>query len=128
MQLLRHRCQFSRKVPSLQFTPMSSSLTQVDLHQVLSKDGEHKVGKISKQWTGLLREMYTDADVFGINFPLDLDVKMKAVLLSTCFLIVGYISFQKIDMIATSQLVFLSLTSRILCTLKTNRTAITTNR
>ena len=38
----------------------------------------------------MLREMVTDADVFGINFPMDLDVKMKAVLLSACFLIVRF--------------------------------------
>lgn len=53
-----------------------------------------EVGKISKQWAGLVREMFTDADYFGINFPMDLDVRMKAVLLGACFLIVC-ISFDK---------------------------------
>lgn len=47
------------------------------------------VGKISKQWTGLVREAFTDTDNFGIQFPLDLDVKMKAVMLGACFLIVS---------------------------------------
>lgn len=47
------------------------------------------VGKISKQWTGLVRELFTDVDNFGIQFPLDLDVKMKAVMLGACFLIVS---------------------------------------
>jgi len=56
--------------------------------KVYSRDGETKVGKISKQWSGLLREAYTDTDNFGINFPMDLDVKMKAVMLGACFLIV----------------------------------------
>lgn len=46
-----------------------------------------EVGKISKQWSGLAREMFTDADFFGINFPMDLDVRMKAVMLGACFLI-----------------------------------------
>ncbi|EDW19550.2 phospholipid scramblase 2 isoform X1 [Drosophila mojavensis] len=46
-----------------------------------------KVGKISKQWSGLAREVFTDADFFGITFPLDLDVRMKAVLLGATFLI-----------------------------------------
>ena len=55
--------------------------------QVLSPDGSTEVGKISKQWSGFLREAFTDADVFGINFPIDLDVRMKAVLLGACFLI-----------------------------------------
>lgn len=49
-----------------------------------------QVGKISKQWSGLAREYFTDADHFGISFPLDLDVKMKAVMLGACFLIVIY--------------------------------------
>ena len=32
---------------------------------------------ISKQWTGIVKEGLTDADNFGINFPLDLDVKVQ---------------------------------------------------
>lgn len=56
--------------------------------EVLSADGDTQVGKISKQWSGLLREMFTDADYFGITFPMDLDVRMKAVMLGACFLIV----------------------------------------
>ncbi|XP_064552327.1 phospholipid scramblase 2 isoform X3 [Drosophila montana] len=53
---------------------------------VVSLTGE-KVGKISKQWSGMAREIFTDADFFGITFPLDLDVRMKAVLLGATFLI-----------------------------------------
>ncbi|EDW80069.1 uncharacterized protein Dwil_GK24075 [Drosophila willistoni] len=53
---------------------------------VVSLTGE-KVGKISKQWSGFAREIFTDADFFGINFPQDLDVRMKAVLLGATFLI-----------------------------------------
>ena len=45
------------------------------------------VGKISKQWFGFLKEAFTDADIFGINFPVDLDARMKAVLLGACMLI-----------------------------------------
>lgn len=56
--------------------------------KVLTLDG-NQVGKISKQWSGLAREMFTDADHFGISFPMDLDVKMKAVMLGACFLIVS---------------------------------------
>ena len=55
---------------------------------MLSLTGE-KVGKISKQWSGFAREIFTDADFFGINFPMDLDVRMKAVLLGATFLIVS---------------------------------------
>lgn len=55
--------------------------------QLKSLDEESVVGKISKQWSGFVREAFTDADNFGIQFPLDLDVKMKAVMLGACFLI-----------------------------------------
>ncbi|XP_047731728.1 phospholipid scramblase 1 isoform X2 [Prionailurus viverrinus] len=57
------------------------------LQEIKSLDEETIVGKISKQWTGFVREAFTDADNFGIQFPLDLDVKMKAVMLGACFLI-----------------------------------------
>jgi len=55
--------------------------------KVLSADGINQIGKISKQWTGLVKESFTDADNFGISFPVDLDVKMKASLLGALFLI-----------------------------------------
>ena len=56
----------------------------------MTKDGDVEIGKISKQWTGFIRENYTDADNFGANFPMDLDVKMKAVVLGAVFLIVNF--------------------------------------
>ncbi|XP_077204866.1 phospholipid scramblase 1-like isoform X2 [Paroedura picta] len=55
--------------------------------EVKTTDEQYSVGRISKQWTGLVRELFTDTDNFGVQFPLDLDVKMKAVLLGACFLI-----------------------------------------
>ncbi|KAH0624054.1 hypothetical protein JD844_007374 [Phrynosoma platyrhinos] len=57
------------------------------LQEVMSTDEKNTVGRISKQWTGFVKETFTDADNFGIQFPLDLDVKMKAVMLGACFLI-----------------------------------------
>lgn len=62
--------------------------------KVLSPDCSTEVGKISKQWSGLLREAFTDADNFGINFPMDLDVRMKATLLGALFLI-DFMFFEK---------------------------------
>lgn len=47
------------------------------------------MGRISKKWSGFAREAFTDADNFGISFPMDLDVKMKAVLIGACMLIVS---------------------------------------
>lgn len=56
--------------------------------QVTTVDGE-QVGQINKQWSGLARELFTDSDYFGISFPIDLDVKVKATLMGACFLIVS---------------------------------------
>ena len=53
---------------------------------MLSLEGD-TVGKISKQWSGIGREMITDSDNFGASFPVDLDVKAKALLLGAVFLI-----------------------------------------
>lgn len=53
-----------------------------------------EVGKISKEWSGLAKEAFTDADNFGIQFPEDLDVRMKAVCLGACFLI-DFMFFEK---------------------------------
>ena len=62
--------------------------------KVLSANSGEKVGKISKQWTGLVKEAFTDADNFGVSFPLDLDVKVKATLLGAVFLI-DFMFFEK---------------------------------
>ncbi|KAG7157663.1 Phospholipid scramblase 2-like 2, partial [Homarus americanus] len=50
------------------------------------RNSSDDVGKISKQWSGLAKEAFTDADNFGITFPMDLDVKIKAALLGAVFL------------------------------------------
>ncbi|KAM5215236.1 phospholipid scramblase 3 isoform 3-T4 [Hipposideros larvatus] len=62
--------------------------------EVKTPDESRSVGRISKQWGGLLREALTDADDFGLQFPMDLDVKVKAVLLGATFLI-DYMFFEK---------------------------------
>nr|XP_058903254.1 phospholipid scramblase 3 isoform X5 [Kogia breviceps] len=62
--------------------------------EVKIPDESRSVGRISKQWGGLLREALTDADDFGLQFPLDLDVRVKAVLLGATFLI-DYMFFEK---------------------------------
>lgn len=63
--------------------------------ELKGKDGDAAIGRISKQWSGLLKEVFTDTDNFGIQFPLDLDVKMKAVLMGACFLI-DFMFFEKV--------------------------------
>uniref|UniRef100_A0A182WKA5 Phospholipid scramblase n=1 Tax=Anopheles minimus TaxID=112268 RepID=A0A182WKA5_9DIPT len=59
---------------------------------VFTKDGT-EVGKVTKQWTGFVQEHFTDADNFGINFPMDLDVRVKATMLGALFLI-DYMYFE----------------------------------
>lgn len=54
-----------------------------------STDRETEIGKITKKWGGLMREATTTADNFGLTFPSNLNVKYKALLLGTCFLIVS---------------------------------------
>jgi hypothetical protein len=63
---------------------------------VIFRDGKQRVGRITKQWSGLLREAFTDADFFGVCFPMDLDINIKACLLLAAFLI-DFIFFEKKD-------------------------------
>jgi len=44
-------------------------------------------GKITKMWSGLLKEGFTDADNFGVIFPKEWDSKLKALFLGAVFLI-----------------------------------------
>ncbi|XP_036706746.1 phospholipid scramblase 2-like [Balaenoptera musculus] len=55
--------------------------------KIKSLDGKNVVGKISKQFTRFMREIFTHYSNFVIQFPADTDVKMKAVILGMCFLI-----------------------------------------
>jgi hypothetical protein len=44
-------------------------------------------GLISKRWSGLAKEVFTDADSFGIEFPKGISAELKAVFLGAVFLI-----------------------------------------
>ena len=50
------------------------------------EDGK-EVGRISKHWSGLLKEGFSDADNFGIDFPPNCTPEMKATLIGLLFLI-----------------------------------------
>uniref|UniRef100_A0A1I8IEZ1 Phospholipid scramblase n=1 Tax=Macrostomum lignano TaxID=282301 RepID=A0A1I8IEZ1_9PLAT len=54
---------------------------------LMTTDGNNEIGKVSRQWSNLLQEYFTDADNFGITFPMDLHVDIKATILGACFLI-----------------------------------------
>ncbi|XP_072938430.1 phospholipid scramblase 1-like [Epargyreus clarus] len=45
-----------------------------------------RIGAICKRWTGISRTS-RDSDSFVIHFPVDLDVRYKAAIIGTCFLI-----------------------------------------
>ncbi|XP_059154161.1 phospholipid scramblase 2-like [Physella acuta] len=45
------------------------------------------IGSISKKWSGMVKEMFTDADTFGVTFPIELDARMKATIIGAVFLI-----------------------------------------
>ncbi|XP_046384282.1 phospholipid scramblase 2-like [Ischnura elegans] len=65
----------------------SSCCCQDVVFDLLSADGETEVGHVSKQFSGVITELFTDADRFGVQFPIDLDVRVKAVVLGAVFLI-----------------------------------------
>lgn len=54
----------------------------------MSIEGE-EIGKVTKEFSGVAREMFTDADNFAVLFPMDLDVRLKATLLGAVFMIVS---------------------------------------
>lgn len=45
------------------------------------------IGKITKKWSGLAKEVFTDADNFGVTFPGQLPPELKTLLLGAVFLI-----------------------------------------
>mgnify|MGYP002476807468 CR=1 FL=1 len=81
-------------------------------------DGQ-RVGEIKKKWSGFLKEMYTDADNFGVEFPRTATAKQKALLLAATFLI-GKCNQHLIR--SADLLTFSSLFIQIFCTLKKTTT------
>ncbi|KAH9583355.1 Phospholipid scramblase 1, variant 3 [Schistosoma haematobium] len=57
------------------------------IFKVTSADGTVEIGRITRKWSNIVQEFFTDADNFGVSFPMDLDVKVKAILLAAVFLI-----------------------------------------
>ena len=51
------------------------------------KKGIDEYGVITKKWSGLLKEGFTDADNFGVSFPAEWDKKIKAIFMGAVFLI-----------------------------------------
>ncbi|XP_069500704.1 phospholipid scramblase 1-like [Ambystoma mexicanum] len=51
--------------------------------EVKTSNESHTVGRITKVWRGFRKEMFSSNDHYSVQFPMDLDVKVKALLLST---------------------------------------------
>ena len=51
------------------------------------KDKFKEFGKITKKWSGLMKEGFTDADNFGVTFPRNWTIEQKAIFLGAVFLI-----------------------------------------
>ena len=47
----------------------------------------NEVGRISKKWGGMLKEMFTDADIFGVECQPHVPVEVRRMLLVATFLI-----------------------------------------
>jgi uncharacterized protein YxjI len=51
------------------------------------RDDSKAYGQITKKWSGILKESFSDADNFGVTFPSDWSNEQKALFLGAVFLI-----------------------------------------
>ena len=61
--------------------------TNIHFFQIIDPSGTD-VGCISKQWMGALTEFFMDKDTFKIDFPENINLETKAVLLGATMLVV----------------------------------------
>ncbi|PIO14232.1 hypothetical protein AB205_0100170, partial [Aquarana catesbeiana] len=59
--------------------------------KVLSADKTRQIGVITRVWRGLSKEMFSSKNNYTIDFPMDLHVSMKAMLMACTLLIVSLI-------------------------------------
>ncbi len=62
----------------------------------IQDESGREYGKITKKWSGLLKEGFTDADNFGVLFPPEWPVDRKALFLGAVFLI-DFVHFENTD-------------------------------
>lgn len=80
---------------SKRFTVLDPSGTEIaELHGPMLRPwtfrvlvGGQEVGQITKQWSGLLREAFTDADTFGVQYGPGMNPQLRALALAATFLI-----------------------------------------
>ncbi|XP_078525063.1 phospholipid scramblase 3-like [Lissotriton helveticus] len=51
--------------------------------EVKTSNESHTIGRITRVWRGFRKEMFSTNDHYSVQFPIDLDAKVKALLLST---------------------------------------------
>jgi len=68
-------------------TSVACTCFGLDVDFMLKANDGQVIGKVAKKWGGFIQEVATNADNFGIAFPQNLDVRMKALLLGATFLI-----------------------------------------
>ncbi|PIO29623.1 hypothetical protein AB205_0130760 [Aquarana catesbeiana] len=56
-------------------------------YKVLSADKTTQIGVITRVWRGLSKEMFSIKDKYTINFPMDLHVSMKAMMMACALFI-----------------------------------------
>ncbi|MFN3240300.1 MAG: phospholipid scramblase-related protein [Planctomycetota bacterium] len=62
-----------------------SPLFRIWTFKLMFQGGE--VGRISKKWGGLLKEMFTDADIFGVECQPHVPIEVRKLLLVATFLV-----------------------------------------
>jgi len=60
---------------------------------LIVRDGQ-TYGRVTKEFGGLLTELFTEADTFGATFPLNWDTHVKALVLGSVFLL-DFVHFEK---------------------------------
>ncbi|XP_064487350.1 phospholipid scramblase 1-like isoform X2 [Ornithodoros turicata] len=65
------------------------------VYRVKTKD-DTQIGLIIRQYPGVLRDVFTDADNFSVTFPVDLEVTHKAMLIA-CTILLDYMYYEDRD-------------------------------
>jgi len=58
------------------------------MFQIFAADGESQCGLITKGYSGVMTEMFSDATTFGVEFPVGSTINTKALILGATFLVV----------------------------------------
>jgi uncharacterized protein YxjI len=83
---LLHRIFVVEDAQGREVLTLKSPLFRIWTFQLLF--GDQEVGRISKRWGGVLREAFTDADTFGVEFQdSSLSAEVRALLLAGTFLV-----------------------------------------